>query len=271
MGQELRGLPARDHLDHPAPQRRRPPRSCAWHAPSAAMAAGGLFNTQVSGTGSVAVLCLGAPPMLPTDEPVCVDRDATLAWTAGVRTRMVSTFRIGNLVGRSSGERAQIEYTRRGGFVVVQCGEVPAAGTRSSTEQARGAARRLPAARPAPGGADRRLLDEREYPWRPEHLDVAAAQGGGGVLRRDNVVEGRGRAGAGGHRPYPTWRSRRQGDRSWGSGATGAEGRSRRGTTGPARRPGVWSRHGTAPPAGAGWSSRSCRADGRPAAPSTGA
>jgi uncharacterized protein (AIM24 family) len=93
------------------------------------MVAGGVFNTEVSGNGSVAVLCLGAPLVLSTDEPVCVDRDAAVAWTAGVRTRVVSTFKMGNLLGRSSGELAQIEYTGRGGFVVVQCGEKPASGT----------------------------------------------------------------------------------------------------------------------------------------------
>ncbi|MCK9877465.1 AIM24 family protein [Frankia sp. Ag45/Mut15] len=90
-----------------------------------AMVAGGLFNTEISGTGGVAVLCVGSPLVLPTDEPVCVDRDAAVAWSAGVRTRVVSTFRIGNLVGRRSGELAQIEYSGRGGFVVVQCGETP--------------------------------------------------------------------------------------------------------------------------------------------------
>jgi len=95
----------------------------------AAMGAGGLFNTEVSGTGSVGVLCLGSPLVLPTDEPVCVDRDAAVAWTAGVRTRIVSSFKLGNLIGRSSGELAQIEFTGPGGFVVVQCGEIPAHGT----------------------------------------------------------------------------------------------------------------------------------------------
>jgi uncharacterized protein (AIM24 family) len=94
-----------------------------------AMIAGGIFNTEVSGSGGVAVLCLGSPLVLATDEPVCVDRDAAVAWTAGVRTRVVSTFKIGNLLGRSSGELAQIEYTGHGGYVVVQCGEIPAHGT----------------------------------------------------------------------------------------------------------------------------------------------
>lgn len=97
-----------------------------------AMVAGGLFNTEISGTGGVAVLCVGSPLVLSTDEPVCVDRDAAVAWTSGVRTRVVSTFRLGNLVGRRSGELAQVEFSGRGGFVVVQCGETPAVG--STTE-----------------------------------------------------------------------------------------------------------------------------------------
>ncbi|WP_026240069.1 AIM24 family protein [Parafrankia discariae] len=98
-----------------------------------AMIAGGVFNTEVSGTGGVGVLCLGSPLVLPTDEPVCVDRDAAVAWTAGVRTRVVSSFKVGNLIGRTSGELAQIEYSGRGGFVVVQCGEIPARGAEPSS------------------------------------------------------------------------------------------------------------------------------------------
>ncbi|ABW11865.1 protein of unknown function DUF124 [Parafrankia sp. EAN1pec] len=97
-----------------------------------AMIAGGVFNTEVSGTGGVGVLCLGSPLVLPTDEPVCVDRDAAVAWTAGVRTRVISSFKVGNLIGRTSGELAQIEYSGRGGFVVVQCGEIPARGAEPS-------------------------------------------------------------------------------------------------------------------------------------------
>jgi uncharacterized protein (AIM24 family) len=94
-----------------------------------AIAAGGLFQTVVSGSGAVAVLCLGAPLVLPTDTPVCVDRDAAVAWTGNVRSEIVSSFQVGALIGRSSGELAQMKFQGPGGFVVVQCGEIPAAGT----------------------------------------------------------------------------------------------------------------------------------------------
>jgi len=92
-----------------------------------AMAAGGLFQTEVTGTGQVAVTCLGIPLVLPTDEPVFVDAQAAVAWTSPVRTEIVSTFKAGALIGRGSGEGFQVKMQGAGGFVVVQCGEVPAA------------------------------------------------------------------------------------------------------------------------------------------------
>ncbi len=95
-----------------------------------AMAAGGLFQTEVTGTGQVAVTCLGSPLVLPTDEPVYVDAQAAVAWTSPVRTEMVSSFKAGALLGRGSGEAFQMKMQGAGGFVVVQCGEVPVAVSR---------------------------------------------------------------------------------------------------------------------------------------------
>lgn len=88
-----------------------------------AMAAGGLFQTEVTGTGQVAVTCLGTPLVLPTDEPVFVDAQAAVAWTSAVRTEIVSTAKAGALLGRGSGEAFQMKMQGAGGFVVVQCGE----------------------------------------------------------------------------------------------------------------------------------------------------
>lgn len=92
-----------------------------------AMAAGGLFQTEVTGTGQVAVTCLGTPLVLPTDEPVFVDAQAAVAWTSPVRTEIVSTFKVGALIGRGSGEAFQMKMQGAGGFVVVQCGETSTA------------------------------------------------------------------------------------------------------------------------------------------------
>lgn len=90
-----------------------------------AMAAGGLFQTEVTGSGQVAVTCLGSPLVLPTDEPVYVDAQAAVAWTSPVRTEIVSSFKASSLIGRGSGEAFQMKMQGAGGFVVVQCGEVP--------------------------------------------------------------------------------------------------------------------------------------------------
>jgi uncharacterized protein (AIM24 family) len=92
-----------------------------------AMAAGGLFQTEVTGSGQVAVTCLGSPLVLPTDEPVYVDAQAAVAWTSPVRTEIVSSFKASSLIGRGSGEAFQMKMQGAGGFVVVQCGEVPVA------------------------------------------------------------------------------------------------------------------------------------------------
>lgn len=90
-----------------------------------AMAAGGLFQTEVTGSGQVAVTCVGTPLVLPTDTPVFVDAQAAVAWTSPVRTEIVSTFKASSLIGRGSGEAFQLKMQGTGGFVVVQCGEVP--------------------------------------------------------------------------------------------------------------------------------------------------
>ena len=96
-----------------------------------AMAAGGLFQTEVTGSGSGRRHCLGSPLVLPTDEPVYVDAQAAVAWTSPVRTEIVSSFKASALIGRGSGELLQMKMQGAGGFVVVQCGEVPVATTQA--------------------------------------------------------------------------------------------------------------------------------------------
>jgi uncharacterized protein (AIM24 family) len=88
-----------------------------------AMVAGGLFSTEVRGSGHVCVSCIGTPLVLPTDEEVHVDAEAAVCWTSQVQTEIKSTFKAGALVGRSSGELFQIRMSGTGGFVVVQAGE----------------------------------------------------------------------------------------------------------------------------------------------------
>ncbi len=94
----------------------------------ASMLAGGVFNTVLQGTGWVAVTAHGSPVILDASQaPTYVDAQAAICWSANLQTKLHSTFKAGALIGRGSGEIAQLAFLGQG-FVVVQAGEtVPAA------------------------------------------------------------------------------------------------------------------------------------------------
>lgn len=87
------------------------------------MAAGGLFNTIISGHGWVAVTSRGNPVVLSTDAPTFVDSNAVVAWSANLQTAVVSSFKMSNLIGRGSGEAVQIGFQGQG-WVIVQPSEL---------------------------------------------------------------------------------------------------------------------------------------------------
>lgn len=87
------------------------------------MAAGGLFNTILSGTGWVAITSKGTPVVLSTDAPTAVDSNAVVCWSANLQTSVVSAFKLNNLIGRGSGEAIQIGFSGQG-WVVVQPSEL---------------------------------------------------------------------------------------------------------------------------------------------------
>ena len=88
----------------------------------ASMAAGGLFNTILEGTGWVAITAHGTPVVLQTDAPTYVDAQAAIAWSASLQTSIHRTMKMGALVGRGSGEAVQLAFAGSG-FVVVQASE----------------------------------------------------------------------------------------------------------------------------------------------------
>jgi uncharacterized protein (AIM24 family) len=88
----------------------------------ASMAAGGLFNTVLEGTGWAAITAHGTPVVLQTDAPTYVDAQAAIAWSAGLKTSVHRTMKLGALVGRGSGEAVQLAFAGSG-FVVVQASE----------------------------------------------------------------------------------------------------------------------------------------------------
>jgi uncharacterized protein (AIM24 family) len=89
----------------------------------AGMMAGGLFNTTVSGTGTVALCSVGKPVVLDcSQQPTFVDVQAAVAWSANLVPQVVSSMNMSSMLRGGSGEAFQ--YAFHGpGFVVVQSAE----------------------------------------------------------------------------------------------------------------------------------------------------
>ncbi|MFI6291762.1 AIM24 family protein [Nonomuraea sp. NPDC050790] len=91
----------------------------------AGVAAGGLFNTTVTGTGWVAVTAHGSPVMLDAGQaPTFADGQSAVCWSAGLHVGVNRTFKASALIGRGSGEAMQLAFQGQG-FVLVQASEGP--------------------------------------------------------------------------------------------------------------------------------------------------
>jgi uncharacterized protein (AIM24 family) len=99
----------------------------------AGMASGGLFNTTLQGTGTVAVTAVGQPVVLDcSQQPTFVDVEACVGWSATLVPQLVSSMNVRSMLRGGSGEAFQ--YAFHGpGFVVVQPYEfvAPASGSGS--------------------------------------------------------------------------------------------------------------------------------------------
>lgn len=89
----------------------------------AGMMAGGLFNTTVSGAGTVAMCTVGKPVVLDcSQQPTYVDVQSCVAWSANLTPNVVSSMNMRSMLRGGSGEAFQ--YAFHGpGFVVVQPSE----------------------------------------------------------------------------------------------------------------------------------------------------
>ena len=89
----------------------------------AGMLAGGLFNTTVSGQGTVALHTMGSPVVLDcSQQPTYVDTQACVAWSANLQPSMVSSMKFKSMLRGGSGEAFQYAFSGPG-FVVVQADE----------------------------------------------------------------------------------------------------------------------------------------------------
>ncbi|MFT7598586.1 MAG: hypothetical protein ACI8TP_001509 [Acidimicrobiales bacterium] len=87
-----------------------------------AMAAGGVFNTRLQGTGWVAITTDGDPVVLRTDQPTFADADAAVAWSSNLTTTLKRSVKAKALIGRGSGEAFQLSFEGEG-IVIVQPSE----------------------------------------------------------------------------------------------------------------------------------------------------
>jgi uncharacterized protein (AIM24 family) len=89
----------------------------------AGMASGGLFNTVITGQGTVALCTVGKPVVLDcSQQPTYADTDSTVAWSANLVPNVVSSMKFKSLLRGGSGEAMQFAF-HGPGFVVVQPSE----------------------------------------------------------------------------------------------------------------------------------------------------
>jgi uncharacterized protein (AIM24 family) len=89
----------------------------------AGVMSGGLFNTTVSGTGTVALCTVGHPVVLDcSQQPTYVDVQACVAWSSTLVPQVVSSMNMRSMLRGGSGEAFQYAFSGPG-FVVVQPNE----------------------------------------------------------------------------------------------------------------------------------------------------
>jgi len=87
------------------------------------MMGGGLFNTELKGSGWVAILSDGPPVLLNVaSAPTFADAQAAITWSSGVTTSIKTDIKMKNLIGRGSGESVQMAFAGEG-WVLVQPSE----------------------------------------------------------------------------------------------------------------------------------------------------
>ncbi|MDN5893952.1 MAG: AIM24 family protein [Nocardioides sp.] len=89
----------------------------------AGIATGGLFNTTVGGTGTVAVTSVGKPTVFDcSQQPIYVDPQSAVMWSANLAPSVQNSMNMKSMMRGGSGEA--IQYVFHGpGFVVVQAFE----------------------------------------------------------------------------------------------------------------------------------------------------
>jgi uncharacterized protein (AIM24 family) len=87
----------------------------------AGIAAGGLFNIEIQGTGNVAITTHFDPITLAVHpkQPIYTDPNATIAWSSSLQPEIKTDISLKTLFGRGSGESFQLAFKGQG-WVVLQ-------------------------------------------------------------------------------------------------------------------------------------------------------
>ncbi|MCW7941227.1 hypothetical protein AAW14_03870 [Streptomyces hygroscopicus] len=91
----------------------------------AGITGGGLFNSVFTGHGRLGLICEGNPLVIPVSpqQPVYVDTDAVVGWTARLNTSLHRSQSIGSMLRGGSGEAVQLKLEGEG-YVVVRPSEL---------------------------------------------------------------------------------------------------------------------------------------------------
>ncbi|MFF3459817.1 AIM24 family protein [Streptomyces sp. NPDC002730] len=91
----------------------------------AGMTGGGIFNSVFTGYGKLAVVCEGNPIVIPVtaQQPVYVDTDAVVGWSAQLHTSLHRSQSVGSMIRGGSGEAVQLMLQGEG-FVIVRPSEL---------------------------------------------------------------------------------------------------------------------------------------------------
>ncbi|MGP9017907.1 AIM24 family protein [Streptomyces sp. BR1] len=84
------------------------------------IAGGGLFNSVFTGWGRLGLICEGNPLVIPVtaQQPVYVDTDAVVGWTADLATSLHRSQSIGSMIRGGSGEAVQLMLQGEGHVIV---------------------------------------------------------------------------------------------------------------------------------------------------------
>jgi uncharacterized protein (AIM24 family) len=98
----------------------------------AGISGGGLFNSVFTGQGRLGLVCEGNPLVIPvsSQQPVFVDTDAVVGWTAHLHTSLHRSQSIGSMIRGGSGEAVQLKLEGEG-YVIVR----PSEATPQKTQQ----------------------------------------------------------------------------------------------------------------------------------------